>query len=203
MKRALGIVALAVAGCSLLPKPEGPSWTTFLLESGGMVEGAGGAASETPAARSIRVAAIESAGGYDTPRMAYSRAAGEIEYFARHRWAETPAEMLSPLLVAGLERSGRFTAVLAPSSRANADLLLETELLAFRQEFTGSASFRATLRATIVNATDRSVVGPARTFEFVEPMEDASPTAGAKAADRAAARLVGAVAAFCAEAAGS
>jgi cholesterol transport system auxiliary component len=144
---------------------------------------------------------MESAGGYDTPRMAYSRAGGEIEYFARHRWAERPAEMLEDILVASIERSGRFSAVLSPSSRADGDLFLETELLEFRQDLSGAATFHAALRATLVDQGSRRVVGTSRTFDVVEAMDEASASAGAAAAQRAAEHLVAEVAAYCAAAA--
>lgn len=206
MKPAFAIIALAACGCALIGPPKRPAWTTFVLESG--ADGArtpatagAPAGEEASARRTIRVAPVESAGGYDTPQMAYSRAAGELEYYARHRWAEPPAQMLAPRLTAALEQSGTFAAVIAPSSRANADLLLETELLAFRMQFESTPTFRATLRATVVNEVDGLVAGSARTFDVVEPMAEANPAAGAKAAERAVARLVAEVAAFCGEAA--
>ncbi len=205
--------AFAAGGCSVFGPPERATWTTFVIEGTaakpdvaareGAAEGAAGTdGGGAAAARSIRVAPIESAAGYDSPLMAYSRARGEIEYFARHRWAEPPAQMLAPLLVAALESGARFAAVIAPSSRANADLFLETQLLAFRVETEGAPAFRASIRATLVDSIDGRVVRAARTFEILEPMDEVGPGAGAKAAERAAASLVGEIAAYCAEAAG-
>jgi cholesterol transport system auxiliary component len=192
-------LAFALSACSVVRAPERPGWTTFVLERKPSSN-----IDLAPAARvasTLRIAAMRSAGGYDTPRMAYSRSGGEIEYYARHRWAERPAEMLEDLLVASLERSGDFAAVLSPSSRADGDLFLETELLEFRQELSGSAAFHLALRATLVDEESRRVVGTSRTFEIIETMEGASPSAGAIAAQRAGERLVAEVAAYCAAAA--
>lgn len=211
-------VALSLGGCSIFQPPVRPGWTTFLLErepatgnapaSASTRIGTGDAVASEPMSiganvaegsllRTLRVATVESAGGYDTPRMAYVRSEGELEYFAHHRWAEPPGAMLMPLLVTALERTGGFAAILTPSSRATGDRLLETQLLVFRSEFANDthAAFHATLRATVVASGTGSVLG-ARTFDAVEPMDEASPGAGAKAAQRAVDRIVGEVAGY-------
>ena len=203
---AVAALALGLGACAIFQPAARPAWTTYLLElprasaDAPANEPSRIGANVSPGASPpvLRVATVESTGGYDTARMAYCRSEGEIEYFANHRWAEAPAAMLMPLLVAGLERTGRFATILVPTSRASGDLLLETQLLVFRCDFArdGGAAFHLTLRATLVASVDGSVLG-SRSFDAVEPMDEASPGAGAKAAQRAAERAVGEVAAYC------
>jgi ABC-type uncharacterized transport system auxiliary subunit len=108
--------------------------------------------------------------------------------------------MLVPILIAGLERTNHFAALVGPSSRAPGDLLLETQLLAFRQEFTESKpQFRATVRAAIMDTIGGILLGLPRTFDITEPMEEANPSAGVRAAERAAHRLADEIARFCVE----
>jgi cholesterol transport system auxiliary component len=79
------------------------------------------------------VSAPWAAPGYDTAAMAYLRKAGQLEYFAFHRWADAPARMLQPLLVAALDRSGAFRAVVQAPTPVRGDLIMESELLRLRR----------------------------------------------------------------------
>ncbi len=212
MRRSIVLIAVLLAGCSLVKRPEPTQWTTFVLDA----PPAQDIGSSTPSpdagtlstdgthaeaqAPVLRVAPISSGAGYDTPRMAYVKSKGTIEYFARHRWAESPSTMIAPLLVGALERTGRFAAIVDPSSRAVGDASLESELLAFRLEVDGSSPrFHATLRVNLVGAGDRRPLAPARTFDVVEPADAADAPAGAEAARAAVSRLAGDVAAWCGE----
>lgn len=197
------IVAIALAGCSVLGSPKRTAWTTYVLEGGEVERSEPVAAAPSADAPMLRVAPIEAAAGYDSPRMAYTRSSGEIEYFAAHRWAEPPSVLLVPLLVEGIERTGTFAAVLPPTSRASGDLLLETELLVFRQEFDGQARFHARVRAALVDEGQGAVIGAVRTFDLFESMDGENPAAGARAAQKAATRLASEIGAFCASAAAS
>ncbi len=69
--------------------------------------------------------------GFDTARIIYVRAGDRREYFAQSQWIDTPARMLSPLLVATLGASGRFRAVVAEPSTAATDLRLDTRIVRF------------------------------------------------------------------------
>jgi ABC-type uncharacterized transport system auxiliary subunit len=208
--RSLAAAAILLAGCSVVKTPERPEWTTFVLDappaspietlsssdSSALASDGGHAEKQQPV---LRVAPITSGAGYDTPRMAYLRSEGTIEYFSRHRWAEPPSTMIEPLLVAALEGTGRFASIVDPSSRAVGDASLESELLVFRLEVNGSAArFHATLRANLVGASDRRPLAPARTFDVVEPADKADAPAGAAAARSAVSRLAADVAAWCA-----
>ena len=184
------VAALLLAACAPLQPPEVPG--TYVLD-----------ARPAPAARKpAREAAVALGGprarpGFDTARMAYVRRAHEIEYFAKHRWADTPARMLAPLLVEALEPAGEFRSA-APGA-VTAGLRLEVEIARLYQDFTARPSrIRFTLRAQLVDAGSRQVVGT-REFDEVEaaPSEDAY--GGVVAANRALERLLRQVVDFATE----
>ena len=55
-------------------------------------------------ALNLLVSPVLAAPGFDGPDMAYMRTPHEIEYFARHRWVDSPARMLEPLLIRAAHR---------------------------------------------------------------------------------------------------
>jgi cholesterol transport system auxiliary component len=130
--------------------------------------------------------------------MAYVTRPYEIQFFARHQWLEAPPRMLAPLLAQALERGGRFQAMHGGESGAPA-LRLETELVALQQEFTVRPSqVRLELRARLLDGRGPRVLA-ASAFEAVEPSPSEDPYGGVLAANRAVARVLGELAAWCAE----
>jgi cholesterol transport system auxiliary component len=128
--------------------------------------------------------------GLDSTRMAYVERAYELGYFGRNQWADTPARMLSPLLVRSLEGSGSFRAVVASPSPALAGLRLETELLALQQEFLTRPSVgRLALRAQLVDLPGRQVIATG-VFEAAEPAPSDDPYGGVVALNRALERVL-------------
>jgi cholesterol transport system auxiliary component len=191
---ALLAAAALVSACTALklPQPEGQS--TFLLD-----------AQPAAAAHAARLDLVLAVGqtrarpGFDTPAMAYTRRANEIEYFARNRWADAPAQMLAPLIVQAVEQAAGFRAVVRGRSPAAADLRLDTELVRLQQDFAVQPSrVELTLRAQLIDLRSRRVLA-AREFDAVEPAPSDDPYGGVTAANRALARLLGELASFCAE----
>jgi cholesterol transport system auxiliary component len=193
-KRApLALVALALGGCALLGPPGAapPSLFTLAPEREG-------AAPREVVARTIEIAPPGARPGFEGPRMAYVTRPYEIQYFSRHQWVEPPARMLAPLLGEVLERDGSFQTMLSSESGAPA-LRLESEIVALQQEFTVQPSqVRFTLRARLLDGLERRVLATAE-FEAVEPSPSEDPYGGVIAANRAAARVLGEVAKWCAE----
>jgi len=181
------LLALALAGCSgeLLPRPDAPS-AIYLLEGN-----SDAAARPNPAGPTLAVSAVRSAAGFGTADMIYVEHAHQLQAFARHRWADSPARMLDPLLVAAAEQSGLFAGVTEPGSLIRTELRLETELLRLQQVFDGGASqVELTLRASLVD-TSRSRVLASRVFRVIEPVREATPYGGVLAANRATGLLLG------------
>ena len=80
------------------------------------------------------------------------------EYYAE--WSAPPAEAMEDALRRWLVRSGLFRAVLAPGTRAAADLVLEVELTALHADL-GRGEARAALSAVLLreSALENRVVG--------------------------------------------
>ena len=190
--------ALLLGGCaaSLWPKPP-PAPELFTLESAAATEPAPSPAT-TAGQPTLVVATPSAAAGYDGTPIVYRRRAQQIEHFAYARWVDTPAQMLVPLIVGALQRSGRFGAVLAAPTPAAADLRLETELIRLQHDFTVEPTrVRLTLRAVLLDTARRRVLAT-REFDLSEMAPSADPYGGVVAAQRAVQRMLPELATFCA-----
>lgn len=186
--------ATLLSACALkLPQPE--SANTFLLD------GLPASTAAVPARSdlTLTVAPTRARPGFDTPAMVYTRRANELESFAKNRWADTPARMLSPLIAQALERSGNFRAVMHARAGAAAELQLDTELVRLQQDFTQRPSrVELALHAQLVDLRSRQVIA-AHEFDVVEDAPSDDPYGGVTAANRALSRLLGELVGFCAE----
>jgi len=196
MRRGIaGFAAVALlAACAALQPPEVEHANTYVLEA---MPAAG--APRPKGNLVLEVSAPRARPGFDTPQMAYTQRANALEYFARNRWADTPARMLAPLLAQALDHSGGFRAVVQAPSLAAANLRLETELVRLQQDFGARPSrVRLTLRAQLIDTDARRVLASAEFDETeVAPSDDAY--GGVIAANRALGRLLERLAKFCAE----
>jgi cholesterol transport system auxiliary component len=115
------------------------------------------------------------AAGYDSPRILYVRKPHQLEYYAHSEWIDTPARMLTPLIVAALARRGGFQAVVLTPSLALGELRLDTEIVRLVHEYSEQSSrVRFTLRAYIVDSKHREVLG-GREFDEVVDVQSAGP----------------------------
>jgi cholesterol transport system auxiliary component len=141
------------------------------------------------------------AAGFDSQRIMYVRKANQLEYFAHNEWVDTPARMLAPMIVAALQGSGAFRAVVQTPSPAAGELRLDTEILRLQHEFLSAPSqARFTLRAYLVESATRRVIA-SRDFDAAVPAASEDPYGGVVAAGRAVQTVLENLAAFCAEAA--
>jgi cholesterol transport system auxiliary component len=160
---------------------------TYLLEWRGDAPPPSGGGGDGP---SLLVAPVMAAPGFDSSDMAYIRHAHEIEYFAHHRWVDTPARMLEPLLVQAAEQTGVFGSVSQAGSRARADLRLDSRLLHLLQFCRLEPSeLQLALRLSLVDVATGRVLGE-RTLSVAEPLATRTPYAGVEAANRAVERLM-------------
>jgi cholesterol transport system auxiliary component len=191
MRAALAALAVAAAGCALLAPPADSNVTTAMLDKmpGDLPRG-------EPAAASLLVLAPETKPVYDTTQMAYTARPHEVAYFSRHRWGETPSQMLQSLLVKTLEATGRFSAVLSPPYTGRYSYALRTEILELTQDFTSEpAALRISLRLQLSStAADGSIA--TREISIREPLRQKTPSAGVAAANDAAARALREAAGF-------
>ena len=186
-----------LAGCaSLLPKPQATP-TLFALDDA--TSAAAAAPQPGAPAPTLIVNAPRAAAAFDTTHIVYLRHAHEIEYFAHNQWVDTPAQMLAPLIVHRLERTGVFRAVVHGPSSVAGELRLDTELVRLQQEFTGTSSrVRLTLRAVLVETATRRVLAW-REFDASVPSPSNDPRGGVLAANQAVQDILSELATFCAE----
>lgn len=148
----------------------------------------------------LAVSPPRAAPGFDSTAMAYMQKAHVLDHYATHKWADTPAHMLGPLLTRTIEDSGSFRAVVLEPSGLAADLQLDTEIVYLRQSFLVLPSrVELTLRAQLVDVPDRRVLAT-RYIEVVEDAPTNDAAGGVVAANTAVARALAQVAAFCVDA---
>ena len=186
---------MAVCGCSALS----PSTTLppdfYSLNS---LSGASTVAVAT-AAPTLIIDPPHAAAGFDSARIIYLRELHKLEYFAHSEWVDPPARMLGPLLVAAIENSGGFRAVVLAPSAAAGELRLDTEIIRLQHEFqTKPSRVRFTLRATLIDARTHRVLAR-REFDGSIAAASEDPYGGVVAANRAVQTVLEGVSAFCAE----
>ena len=128
--------------------------------------------------------------GFETPRMVYLKRPYELEYFAANQWADTPANMVAPLLAQSLSQSGIWRDVVLLPSLVPGDYRLDVYGFALQQEFVQQPSrVRVTARAQLVDLKLSMIVGVQR-FEAIEPAPSENAYGGVVAANRAVAALL-------------
>lgn len=199
--------ALAVtlaAGCGLMKPTATPQPSFYSLDSAPAAarpaSRVGGAALSSTAPTLI-VNPPHAAAGYDSKRIIYLREPHKLEYYAHNQWVDTPARMYAPLIVAAVENTRAFRAVVPTPSAAAGDMRLDTEIVRLQHDFLSQPSrARFTLRAYIVDNTTRRVLAW-REFDETSPASSEDPRGGVIAANRAVQMVLEQLAAFCAGAA--
>jgi len=158
------------------------------------------AAISPKAAPTLIVSSPHAASGFDSQRIIYVREAHRLEYYARSEWVDTPARMLAPLIVAALENSRSFRAVVLTPSAATGDLRLDTEIIRLQHELGSQPSReRLTLRAYLVDNTTRRVLA-SREFDESVAVASEDPYGAVMAANRVVQTVLEQLAGFCSEA---
>jgi len=186
-KRYLYIFIFLLAGCSALQAPHTEYTHLYLLDA---------QPTTTVGTQHNRVLAVSpttARSGYDTPQIAYLRQPLELEYFATHRWADTPAHMIKPLLIQTL--TPKYAAVAA--GQVSANFRLDTELIRLQQDFTAQPSrVQITLRAQLIDVQEKRIIA-VREFDATEPSASEDAYGGVLAANRALLRILTQLAEFC------
>lgn len=187
------LFALVLAGCSTLRPTETEPVRTYLLEA--QVDRT---VQVKPIPLALTVSTPRAAPGYDTVRMAFVRQPHTLEYFAKNRWAETPAKMLGPLLVRTLDQQTGFSTVTSADGMVKGDVRLDTEITLLQQEFANSqSSLHMKLRVQLVEQASFRVLAT-QVFDVVEAAPTNDPYGGVIAANRMLPRLLGQIADFAA-----
>lgn len=131
----------------------------------------------------------EAGAAYDTMRMAYRIEPYQLGYFRDNEWAETPSEMIQPLLVKMMQQTGFFRAVLTQPEAGGTSYALRTEILELLQDYTVSPPvLRLSLRLQLRSASGR----PAGSHDVIaqETIQKATPYGGVVAANHALAEAL-------------
>jgi len=174
----LSAIALPLffSGCGVFGQKEGEQPSFYSLDAVryevATIREPGSTASRRP---TLIVNPPHAAAGYDSQHILYVRQPHQLEYYAHSEWVDTPARMLTPLIVAAIERSGRYQAVVLTPSAAVGELRLDTEIVRLQYEMDKQPSrVRFTLRAYIVDTKSRQVLGW-REFDESVGLETAGP----------------------------
>jgi cholesterol transport system auxiliary component len=161
----LAALALAPAGCSGLLSSNTPPPQLYTLTPAGDFPPGGSRVSwqllvDVPA----RTAAL------DSERIALSRSATTVDYFADAAWTDRAPLMVQSLIVQSFENSGRITAIGRESLALRGDYVLWPELRHFEADYTAGAlpSAHVQISARLVKAADRAIIGQ-RVFDAAVP----------------------------------
>lgn len=174
-----------LGACSVLqPKTNTPP-SFYALEYTGPAAKAPAARSPLASAPTLVISPVRAASGFDSQRIIYMREPHKLEYFAHSEWIDSPARMLGPLMVASIEQTGAFRAVVMTPGSASGELRLDTEIVRLQQDFQAKpSSVHFTLRVYLVEEKTRKVVAW-RTLEAHVPASSDDPRAGVVAANHA------------------
>ncbi len=199
----IGACALLLAGCGVLPGKSPQKPVTDYVLNAGLAPGAMGAVtSGSDSCLSVQVMLPRTAAGFNTSRMAYTDQRDSLRYFAYSQWADSPAYMVQPLLVRGLQESGVFRTVVKSPSPISTRFRLIADELAIVQIFQGLGStLRVAVRLQLFDAREGRLA-----FDVpvgLERAADANAEAGVQAANALTAELIELVATRTREAADS
>ena len=186
---AIGTILLATACSPLGPAPSSSVPKVYLLQSE-LAVGGEPAVKLNPACPTLLLSPPRATPGYAGADMAYIEELHRIDYFANHRWADSPARMLEPNLMRALEASGLFQAVVRAPTPARFDLRLDTEVLRLVHVFEPTESrVEVAVRVCLLDTRQQRVL-VSDVLEVTEPATERSPYGGVIAANRAIDRLL-------------
>lgn len=145
----------------------------------------------------LLVSSIEASPVYNTNQMAYTTKPYEVKYYSKNVWAETPPQMLQPLIIQTLHDTDYFHSVNSYPSIGNYDYLLNVQILELLQKFSGNTSYISLkIRVQIIDAKTSRVMG-SKELSVNEPAVQNTPYGGVVAANRATSRMLAELARFC------
>ena len=188
--------AIALTGCSVLSPSTPPQGHFYALQSLPTPLNPPPPLVPGRALPTLLVNPPHAAPGFDSARIIYVRSASQLEYFAHNEWVEPPARMLGPLLVAALENTNTFGAVVLIPASAAGELRLNTELVRLQQNFqTTPSRVQFALRVHLIDERSRKVL-QWREFQAEAPAPSDTPQGGVAAANTVIQKVLADVAQF-------
>ncbi|WP_133137231.1 ABC-type transport auxiliary lipoprotein family protein [Legionella rowbothamii] len=127
----------------------------------------------------------DAAAGYQSEQMLYVNKPFQLESFVKNSWSNPPADMLYPLMVQSLQKTGVFYAVLSSSYSQGADYRLDTQLLSLEQTFLRKPSVvQFSAKVVLTRVSDNKVMG-SKIISLQIPCPADNPYGGVVAANQA------------------
>jgi len=188
------VIFFALASCTLLPSVQDESDKTYELNTLPLT-----ALKKSTHPKILLVTQPQESPMNGTTRMVYTKTPYQVAYFTNNRWVEKPTSMLRKLIIQSLQNTGYFQAVISPMVAGHADLMLNTQLLELRQDFSKYPSqVRLVMAAQLIEMMDNTIIA-AREFSVNEIAPQESPYGGVVAANRAVAEMLKQLVSFCTE----
>lgn len=140
---------------------------------------------QTPTSHSIFVNTPDAVAGYQGEEMLYTNKAYEVMPFVHNAWVDQPAEMLLPLIVQSLQRSGYFRVVASSPSSDLTEYRIDTQLIELQQSFiTKPSTINFVVKVVLTHIEDSRVIA-SRIYSHQVPCPADTPYGGVIAANRA------------------
>jgi cholesterol transport system auxiliary component len=137
-----------------------------------------------------------------TTQMVYTTQAYQVAYFSQNEWAETPSQMIQPLIVRTMRNTRYFSEVLSPPHFGRQTFVLRTEILELKQDFTSEpAMLQLAMRFHLIREATNQVTA-IKELSVRESMRERKPYAGVVAANEAVAEVLRELARFIIDEAG-
>lgn len=184
----LYFLALATIGCSPIKTPIS---NQYKLDAFNIQK-----LSNKKTAQSILISQPEAMAGYQTEQMVYIKKPYELSSFAHNAWVSTPANMIYPLLMQSLQKTGYFYAVSSGPYADKADYRIDTQVILLQQNFLPKPSvIDLVAKVVLTHIADNRVVSSRIISEHVQCPTD-TPYGGVIAANKATKAFTAAVSKF-------
>lgn len=134
---------------------------------------------------SILVSQPEAMAGNQTEQMHYIQKPFELSAFVHNAWVSSPSNMVYPLIIQSLQKTGYFSAVASGPYVEKADYRLDTQIIALQQNFLGTPSVTEFVaKVMLTHIEDNRVVSSRIISERINCPTD-TPYGGVIAANKA------------------
>lgn len=157
---AIALVALALAGCSILSDKPSERSTTYIVDPRVQPD-----PSWPTANWQLSLSSPEASRAIDSLRIAVRPVPNEIQSYKGARWARLPSGMLEDTVLRALEDSGRIGTVARQGTGVGAQYKLVMEVRRFESDYAGTASPTVIVEvaAKLLHNQDQQIVS-AHTF---------------------------------------
>ena len=138
----------------------------------------------------------DAAAGFQTEQMLYVKKPYQVEAFAKNTWTSPPGDMLYPLIMESMQKTGYFMAVSSSVYTEGTDYRLDTQLLSLEQNFLRKPSvLEFSAKVVLTHVADNRVLG-SKMISLSIPCPADTPYGGVIAANRAVKQFTGIVTDF-------